>query len=76
MKLSRSNSVKSHCKECAGPDHGNRGAALCTIYECYLWPFRIGSPQQTEVETHLQSRAAQDERNRLMRRRHQERATR
>ena len=67
MTLSRAYAVKKHCKECAGPDHGNRGASLCTSYECYLWPFRVGSPQQPEIETHLQSRAALDERNRLMR---------
>jgi hypothetical protein len=67
MNLSRTNAVKKHCKECSGPDNGNRSASLCTSYECYLWPFRVGSPQQSEIETHLQTRAALDERNRLMR---------
>ena len=69
MYLSRANAVKKHCKECAGPDNGNRGVGLCTSYECNLWPFRVGSPQPPEVETHLQKRAALDERNRLMRKR-------
>jgi hypothetical protein len=69
MNLSRAHAVKKHCKDCAGPDNGNRSASLCTSYECYLWPFRVGSHQHPEVETHLQSRAALDERNRLMRRR-------
>lgn len=66
MNLSRANAVRKHCKECAGPDNGNRGAGLCTSYECFLWPFRIGSPQSAEVEIHLISRAALAERNRLM----------
>ena len=69
MNLSRAHAVKRHCKECAGPDNGNRSTNLCTASECYLWPFRSGTPHPAEVETHLQKRAAMDERNRLMRRR-------
>lgn len=67
MNLSRSDAVKSHCRECSGDDNGNRSVQLCTVTHCYLFPFRRGRPNKREIETHLQARANIDERNKLMR---------
>lgn len=63
MNLSRTNAVKNHCRDCAGSDNGNRSASLCTATACFMWPFRNGTPQKSDIEKHLQARAAMDARN-------------
>jgi hypothetical protein len=72
MNLSRTNAVKNHCRECAGPDNGNRSASLCTARACYLYPFRNGAPQKTDTEKHFLERANMNERNRLMKKQRRE----
>lgn len=38
--LSRPKAVKAHCLECSGGTY--RAAVLCSIFDCPLWPYRMG----------------------------------
>lgn len=38
--LSRQKAIKAHCLECSGGAY--RTALLCSIFDCPLWPYRMG----------------------------------
>jgi hypothetical protein len=41
----RSQAIKAHCKECSGGTADE--ATGCSIFDCPLWPFRLGSGVDT-----------------------------
>lgn len=38
--LSRTKAIKAYCLECSGGVY--RSALLCSIFDCPLWPYRMG----------------------------------
>jgi len=56
--------IRRKCYDCSC--YQWKEVRLCTVIACPLWPYRHGHrPTAEDTETHLQSRAALDERNRL-----------
>lgn len=40
--LNKSTAIKEHCLDCSGGNYHD--VALCAMFDCPLWSWRIGSP--------------------------------
>jgi hypothetical protein len=43
--MNRNQAIKAHCKECSGGTADE--VTGCSLFDCPLWPFRIGSGVNT-----------------------------
>lgn len=45
--MTKTQAIKQNCYECAGDSH--KDVTLCVMFDCPLWPFRLGSVAGTPV---------------------------